>query len=241
MRVCWIVRGAIALAVGLPLALPPLPLLAEEGPRCRGESGEPLVRLLPPPPCETCEETKAELAELADLEHSRTPEQEGIAIEDAKGTVARFIEGAGISVDAKSFEACEDFFRKRRREEIAAVEAAKNAFCRLRPFKTQGNSLHPVQGAKPEDSFSYPSGHAAWGATIGLLLARMIPEKRAELYRRINDYAHSRMLAGVHFRSDVEAGKLIGAALVNSLNQTAGFDGEFGEAKTCVRKAVGLP
>jgi acid phosphatase (class A) len=241
MRDCRIVRGAVASAVGLFVALSPLTLLAQEGPRCGGESSEPLVKLLPPPPCETCEETKAELAELADLEHSRTPEQEGMAIEDAKGAVARFIEGAGISIDTKSFEACEDFFRKRRKEEIAAVEAAKNAFCRLRPFKTQGNSLHPVQGAKPEDSFSYPSGHAAWGAAIGLLLARMMPERRADLYRRINGYAHSRMLAGVHFRSDVEAGKLIGAALVNALNEAPGFDGDFEKAKICVRRAVGLP
>jgi acid phosphatase (class A) len=241
MRHCWIVRGAVASAVGLILALSPLTLIAQEGPRCGAESSEPLVKLLPPPPCETCEETKAELAELASLEHSRTPEQEIAAIEDAKGSVARFIEGAGISVDAKSFEDCDDFFKKRRKEEVAAVEAAKNAFCRLRPFKTQGNSLHPVQGAKPEDSFSYPSGHAAWGATIGLLLARMMPERRADLYRRINGYAQSRMLAGVHFRSDVEAGKLIGAALVNSLNEAPGFNAGFEKAKICVRRAVGLP
>jgi acid phosphatase (class A) len=222
-------------------ALPSSPLsAAEDGAKCSGQSAEPLVKLLPPPPCETCEETKAELAELADLEHARTPEQESSALNDAKGTLARFIEGAGIAADVKALEACEGFFVKRRQEEVAAVEAAKSAFCRLRPFKTLGSGLHPVQGAKPEDSFSYPSGHAAWGGEIGLLLIRMMPEKQSELYQRINGYARSRMIAGVHFRSDVEAGKLFGAALANALFASPDFNREFDEAKTCVRKAVGL-
>jgi acid phosphatase (class A) len=68
----------------------------------------------------------------------------------------------------------------------------------------------------------------------------MLPEKKAELYRRIADYARSRMIAGVHFRSDVEAGKMIGAAVVVSLFAKPDFLEAFDGAKTCVRKAVGL-
>lgn len=222
--------------------LPSSPLgAAEKAAKCSGQSAEPLVKLLQPPPCETCEETKAELDELAGLESTRTKEQESAALNDAIGTVARFIEGAGIAVEAKALDACEGFFRDRRKEEAAAVEAAKSAFCRLRPFNTQGNGLHPVQGSKPETSFSYPSGHATWGSTLGLLLVRMLPEKRAELYARINSYARSRMVAGVHFRSDVEAGKLLGAALANAVLASPDFSREFDEARACVRKAVGLP
>ncbi|MGO9173308.1 MAG: phosphatase PAP2 family protein [Rhodomicrobium sp.] len=207
---------------------------------CAGHSDEPLVNLLPPPPCESCEETKAELAELAGLEQARTKEQEDHAKDDVKRSVARFLDGASIAFDAARLEACEDFFTKRRKEEKAAVEAAKNTFCRIRPFSTPGNTLHPVDSAKPDDSFSYPSGHAAYGATVGFLLAEMMPEKRPVIYARINDYAHSRMIAGVHFRSDVEAGKLFGAALVNGMFAKPGFDREFEEAKACVRKAAGL-
>jgi acid phosphatase (class A) len=208
---------------------------------CQGQSDEPVVKLLQPPPCETCEETKAELAELLTLERARTPEQAEHATEDVKRSVARFLEGGNIKVDAAKLASCEDFFLKRRKEEKAVVDAAKNAFCRPRPFLTDGNALHPVDDAKPDVSYSYPSGHATYGATIGFLLAEMLPEKRAEIYSRINDYAHSRMVAGVHFRSDVEAGKLFGAVIGASLLAKPDFHGEFEEAKTCVRKAVGLP
>jgi acid phosphatase (class A) len=120
------------------------------------------------------------------------------------------------------------------------LEAAKSTFCRPRPFLTPGNTLHPVDEAKPSDSYSYPSGHSTYGATLGFLLAEMMPEKKAAIYARINDYAHSRMVAGVHFRSDVEAGKLYGAAIANALFAKPGFEPEFQEAKACMRKAAGL-
>ena len=211
-----------------------------EARECQGQSDVPIVNLLAPPPCETCAETKAEMDELAGLERERTPEQESRVAADVKRSVDRFLDGAGITFDSEKLRPCEKFFTMPRQEEKAAVEAAKDTFCRTRPFKTPGNTLHPVEGARPDESFSYPSGHSAYGATIGFLLVEMLPEKRAKIYRRINDYARSRMIAGAHFRSDVEAGKLIGVAVVASLFGKPDFRPAFDEARTCVRKAVGL-
>jgi acid phosphatase (class A) len=234
----WQTAAARAVFIGaLVLALYSPALEARE---CQAQPDAPLVKLLAAPPCETCEETKAELDELESLERARTPEQAAHAAGDATRTIARFLEGGGIAFDPAKLAPCEEFFLKRRKEEKAAVEAAKDTFCRLRPFQTPGNGLHPVREAKPDESYSYPSGHATYGATVGFLLAGMLPEKRAEIYSRINDYARSRMVAGVHFRSDVEAGKLAGAAIGASLLAQPGFRPEFEQAKTCVRMAVGL-
>lgn len=228
--------GAIFIA-GIFLTVSAASVFAGE---CLGRSDEPLVSLLQPPPCQTCDETKAELTELEALEHTRTQEQAARAASDVERTLPQFLKGAGIAFDADALKACEGFFTKRHKEEKAATDAAKDTFCRPRPFMTPGNTLHPVDAAKPDDSFSYPSGHATYGATVGLLLADMMPEKRAAIYARINDYAHNRMLAGVHFRSDVEAGKLYGAAIVDALFAEPGFEAEFEAAKACVRKAAGL-
>ena len=208
---------------------------------CLGRSDEPLVGLLQPPPCETCEETKAELDELAALERARDAQQMEHAARDAERTLPRFLEGAGIAFEAEALKPCEEFFLKRRKDKSASLEAAKSTFCRPRPYATPGNTLHPVDGAKPSDSYSYPSGHSTYGATTGFLLAAMMPERKAAIYARINDYAHSRMVAGVHFRSDVEAGKLYGTAIAVALFAKPGFQAEFEEAKACVRKAAGLP
>jgi acid phosphatase (class A) len=213
---------------------------ALEARECKGPSDAPLVKLLSPPPCETCPQTKTEIEELAQLERERTPEQQTHVTADVKMSVERFLEGAGIGFEPEKLRPCEKFFTRPRQEEKAASDAAKDMFCRTRPFNTPGNDLHPVEKAIPNDSFSYPSGHSAYGATMGLILVEMLPEKRAEIYRRIADYGRSRMIAGVHFRSDVEAGKMIGAAVVASLFAKPDFLEAFGEAKTCVRKSVGL-
>lgn len=226
-----------AILLAALLIADPSPIFAAE---CTGHSDEPLVGLLQPPPCEDCEETKAELEELEAIERARRPEQAAHAASDAERSLPRFLEGAHIAFDPAALQACEGFFMKRRKEEKTVVDAAKFAFCRLRPFMTPGNTLHPVQEAMPDDSYSYPSGHATYGATVGFLLAEMMPEKRAAIYGRIEEYARNRMVAGVHFRSDVEAGKLMGAAIVNSRFADPAFASEFAEAKACVRKAVGL-
>jgi acid phosphatase (class A) len=213
---------------------------ALEARECKGPSDAPLVKLLSPPPCETCPQTKTEIEELAQLERERTPEQQTHVAADVKMTVERFLEGAGIGFEPEKLRPCEKFFTRPRQEEKAATDAAKDMFCRSRPYITPGNDLHPVEKAIPNDSFSYPSGHSAYGATMGLILVEMLPEKRAEIYRRIADYGRSRMIAGVHFRSDVEAGKMIGAAVVASLFAKPDFLEAFREAKICVRKSVGL-
>ena len=172
---------------------------ALEARECKGPSDAPMVKLLSPPPCETCPQTKTEIEVLAQLERERTPEQQSHVTADVKMSVERFLEGAGIGFEPEKLRTCEKFFTRPRQEEKAATDAAKDMFCRTRPYNTPGNDLHPVEKAIPNDSFSYPSGHSAYGATMGLILAAMLPEKKAELYRRIADYARSRMIAGVHF------------------------------------------
>ncbi len=213
---------------------------ASEAKECVGTTDAPLVRLLPQPPCESCDETKAELSELLELQKSRSPEQSKHAGDDFERSVGRFLSGAGISFDAAKLAECEPLFLKWRKEGKEIVDAAKNAFCRDRPYTRSNSGLRPLKQALPDDSYSYPSGHSAYGATLGTLLSQMLPEKKSEIYGRINDYARSRMVAGVHYRSDVEAGKLIGAAIATELFARDQSAREFANAKACVRSATGF-
>jgi acid phosphatase (class A) len=202
-----------------------------------------LIKLLAPPPCDTCEETKAELAELNQLEASRTPDETKHATDDITISVPRFLDGAGIKFDAAMLEACvgkDTFFDRLSKLTRATSDAAKNTFCRTRPYDMPGGTTHPLQQVK--NSASYPSGHTTWGTAIGMVLAEMAPEKREEIIARIADYAHSRMLAGVHYRSDIDAGKALGAALAADEFASDGeFKAGYPEAAACVRGALGLP
>jgi acid phosphatase (class A) len=73
-----------------------------------------------------------------------------------------------------------------------------------------------------------------------MVLAEMIPEKKEALYKRIQDYGYSRVVSGVHFRSDVYADNVAGAAIAATLLSKEAFRNELSDVKSELRKAVGL-
>jgi acid phosphatase (class A) len=216
----------------------PMALSAEEA-SCPKPTDDPVVKLLAPPPCDTCAETKAELEELHAIENSRSDAQSKHALADYTISVARFIEGADIKFDAAALAKCQPIFDRLMVRTKSAAEHAKNSFCRTRPFALPNSGLKPLDAGKL--SPSYPSGHTTAGTAIGTVLAYMVPEKRAEFYARAADFGHSRMVAGVHYRSDVEAGKIVGMAVAEEeFSQDAQFKTMLPDATTCVRGALGL-
>jgi acid phosphatase (class A) len=88
---------------------------------------------------------------------------------------------------------------------------------------------------------SYPSGHSTFGTVCGILLAEMVPEKRAELFARGRDYGASRLVVGAHFPDDVEAGRTAGTLAAGLMMESARFQRDFLEARTVLRAALGLP
>jgi acid phosphatase (class A) len=198
----------------------------------------PLSALLIPPPANDSKETLAELAELQDLDALRTAAQAERAHLDHDRTVERFLDGIGIKLNDHATIAVQ-FFRCVADSTKQAVDKAKLTFNRVRPYKFPNNGLHILEKATDQDNPSYPSEHAAYGMATGLLLAEMLPEKRADIIRRIEDYGYSRMLAGRHFRSDVYAGEIAGAAVYAAYVEA--FRDRFAQAKDNLRKALGYP
>jgi acid phosphatase (class A) len=206
---------------------------------CPASPPDALLSLLAPPPCDSCAQTKVELDELQTLERNRNDAQAQHALADYTISVARFVEGAGISFDAAALAKCEPIFERLSQRTKSAAEHAKTAFCRTRPYNLANSGLKPLDAGKL--SPSYPSGHTTYGAAVGAVLAYMVPEKRAAFYARAADYGHSRMIAGVHFRSDVEAGKLLGVAVAEEeFAEDKQFQAMLPEATACVRGALGL-
>lgn len=203
----------------------------------------PISALLMPSPCDRCAETKAELDELRDLQRSRTPELATHAQADYEKTLARFLDDSGIGLrtgQLPSCTQCTDFFARLERSVEAVNTVAKNRFRRTRPYKLLHNGLNPLKQIKADDSSSYPSGHAAFATVVGIVLAQMVPEKRTEIFRRVEDFCRSRLVAGVHFRSDVYAGQILGAAVAVSLFRNEGFVRDFEATKILLRKTLGL-
>jgi acid phosphatase (class A) len=88
---------------------------------------------------------------------------------------------------------------------------------------------------------SYPSGHSTFGTVCAILLADMVPEKRAELFARGRDYGASRLVVGAHFPDDVEGGRIVGTLAAGLMMENARFQRDFLEARTALRSALDLP
>lgn len=106
---------------------------------------------------------------------------------------------------------------------------AKGVHQRARPYQRMklaqvcGRAADGVKDPDTEMRTSYPSGHAAYGWTVGLVLARVAPERAAALLSRAQTYAESRVVCGVHFPSDVEAARQMATAVVAQLDRHPDF------------------
>ena len=84
-------------------------------------------------------------------------------------------------------------------------------------------------------------GHATRGYLAAIILSNMLPEKSESLFARGREYGQNRVLAGVHFPSDIEAGRLAATAMVGAFMQNEKFMKDFAEAKAELRSVLGLP
>jgi membrane-associated phospholipid phosphatase len=72
---------------------------------------------------------------------------------------------------------------------------------------------------------SYPSAHACVAGATSTVLADLFPREGSGFARDAQELATSRWQAGIHFRSDVEAGLTLGQAVAGEVIEWAMHDG----------------
>jgi len=196
-----------------------------------------LSQLLAPPPAEGSARQKQEIAELLALQAKRTPEQAAFAKADEELSVIRFGIIFGPAFTADKLPQAVAFFAKVHENESAATAAVKKYWHRPRPYAVS-SELKPCVSMPA--SASYPSGHTTFGTVTGILLATMLPEKRDEIFERIDQFGFNRMIGGVHYPSDVAGGHVAGTVIAAFLMQDKDFQADFDRAKAEVRAVLGL-
>ncbi len=68
----------------------------------------------------------------------------------------------------------------------------------------------------------------------------IMPEKRDAILMRAVDYAHSRLICGAHYSSDVIASKSVAYAMIGIIMNNPQFKMEFAAAKGETRRILGL-
>jgi len=118
----------------------------------------------------------------------------------------------------------------------AVVGPAKAAWNRPRPYDFDSRVIPCV--SKPTNA-SYPSGHSTVGYVLAIVLTQIVPEKRAELFARAQEYALNRVVGGVHYRSDIDAGRICGTLIAAAMFKQPSFHSDLSAAISEVRSVLG--
>ena len=122
--------------------------------------------------------------------------------------------------------------------------AAKTYYQRKRPFQLdQGPMGVPEYRAQLEKDPSYPSGHTAIGWGFALILSELWPDRADEILARGRAFGESRMVVNHHWYSDVDWGRVVGAATVARLHANPTFRADLDAARDEVAalRAKGVP
>lgn len=92
-----------------------------------------------------------------------------------------------------------------------------------------------------ETNASYPSGHSMAGWSWALILAEIQPAKASDLMVAGREIGQSRVVCGVHFASDVAAGRELAAAMVARLHADPQFMADLKAAKAELAAARATP
>jgi len=153
------------------------------------------------------------------------------------GALQRYACALGRPIDGKALPRT---YRLLQRVELDARMVGtppKDHFNRIRPLIGDDRPVCIRREAWMSTNASYPSGHAMTGWAWGLVLGELVPAKASGLLEAGREIGESRVICGVHYQSDVEAGRMLGAAMVAEEHAKAAFRADFAAARAELAKA----
>ncbi|MFM1989726.1 MAG: Major phosphate-irrepressible acid phosphatase precursor [Pseudomonadota bacterium] len=186
------------------------------------------LALLPPPPAEGSPAAAADLAAYRATRALRDTPRWRLATQDAElrfpAAAKTFSCALGLPVSAERTPHLNMLLRRTLADAGLATYSAKDHYNRVRPFVAmKESSCSAAEEPRLVKDGSYPSGHAALGWAWGLVLAQVAPDRTDALAQRGFAFGQSRMICGVHWQSDVDAGRTVGAAAVARLQSDPVF------------------
>lgn len=195
------------------------------------------AQLLPAPPADGSTEQQQELLELHRIQSGMgDADFAQAALDDKTEDVTAFAAVLGPWFDLAKLPKTAALFTVVRNEEKAAAKLAKAHFLRTRPWVLDPSLKTCTRSDAPQSS--YPSGHATMGYSMAVVLGAMLPDKAPELMMRAKAYAENRLTCGVHYRSDIVAGQVLGTVVAEELLADPEFRRDFEAAKAEVLSAM---
>ena len=232
---CFFLLLAVTLSVR---SQEPLPLLTPQ------QMPNP-VRFLPPPP-----DTASAAFEYdkAQYHWGKTQRQDStrlaIAVSDADWNITYicrvFSEPFGITLSKEATPAIYQLLYVALISTDQVGKLPKDFYHRTRPYVYYGEpTIYPNDEEELRYNGSYPSGHTIEGWSAALLLTELNPDRADTILARGYMYGESRVIAGYHWQSDVDAGRLAASAAIARLHADKRFQRLMKKAQREYRRLAG--
>ena len=225
-------RSAVSVAL-FALMLAVAPLRAAEKPSLPylGAAAPDAVALLAPPPVLGSAEAAADLEEAYQVYLARTPAERARAQDEVKHTVFHFAPAIGPWFVPGKYPKTEALFKELEREAKAVTSVAKKHWQRIRPYHLDpARFTDPVEHEERTD-YSYPSGHSTRATLYALVLAELFPAQREAILAKGRESGWLRVQGGVHFPTDIYAGRVLGQELARDFLRSEAFQRDLAAAR----------
>ncbi|MFZ4607772.1 MAG: acid phosphatase [Caulobacter sp.] len=157
----------------------------------------------------------------------------GMAINDLSETriLGDLSCAVGVQLRARDLPALRGLLLKMAPDVSRAVSRPKRAWDRPRPYLVDEGPICTKPTAGLARSPDYPSGHATWGWSVGLVMAELVPDRASAILARSRAFGESRLVCGVHNASSVAAGRTNAEALVAVLHGSPAFRADLDDAR----------
>lgn len=200
------------------------------------------VFFLPPPPDTASMAFKYDISQYYwGKEQRKDSARVAMALRDAVWSLStictEFSLPFGMEISEKGTPAIYNFLKA----SIAAADQArilpKAHYMRVRPYVYFGEpTIYPDDEEELRTNGSYPSGHTIRGWTAALVLSEVNPDSANALLARGYEFGQSRVIAGYHWQSDVDAARLVASAAVARMHADERFLELLEKAKNEMRK-----
>ncbi|WP_293902111.1 phosphatase PAP2 family protein [Phenylobacterium sp.] len=248
MRAKLLLAAVAALGlIGAATAPPPAPAMPAAGPGgYLGDMAPDTYRILPPAP--VAGSTRYQADRTTYLETRRlqdTPRWKMAQGDVDQGGLVKSLSCAlGVTLTRDNAPRTAALLAKAGVDVSRATNRPKDIYRRQRPYLIDEGPTCIERSAALSASPDYPSGHNAWGWTVGLILAELAPDRATEILARARAFGEGRLVCGVHNLSAVEAGRLNASIVVAALHGQAAFRTDLDAARqevAAARKAGPAP
>ncbi len=187
------------------------------------------VFFLPPPPDTASAAFQYDRAQYRwGMEQRNNPVRLAIAVNDAIWSIDNICKiysvVLGIEISAQNTPAIYRMLTLGLLTTDQAGKLPKNHYMRTRPYVFFNEpTIYPNDEAWLRTNGSYPSGHTILGWSAALLLTELAPDMADTILARGYIYGQSRVIAGYHWQSDVDAARLVASAAVARLHADKRF------------------